>query len=394
MEYIIWILFIIDAATMIFFYGLAAHLRLYPYLYFTTAYRKYSRNYFPRIAVFIPCKESGEEFENKIREFTSLRHPDIRIFFIVENTSEPAYAAIEREIAGTPDCYLVTAGSASSCSQKNHNLLAGIEASGEKDDVYLFLDASTKVTRKQLRRLIMPLSADNVSATTGFQWCRMQTRTFSEHLFSFMMAIQWFGIGQSFMNFLWGGMMAVKRTCFEQLGIKHYWAKTVVDDMTLVRIIRKSGARSVYVPFCINEVHRKTGSTAQTIRWFIRQILYVKYYLPALWLAGIAPLVYTAVRILILLPILCLTVIAPSPFLAHLSMLSACYLVLTLGYSYLIKRKCRDNNSSLLWVLLSPLYVILASISAAITVFARNLKWKDSTYIMGSKGIVKAIRGR
>jgi hypothetical protein len=101
---------------------------------------------------------------------------------------------------------------------------------------------------------------------------------------------------------LWGGSMAIRRRDFEELDIAGLWGKTAVDDMSLSRQVSTHGGSAVVVPTCITTTDDLIESVYGGMRWFERQIMFLKAYYRRLWLYGAAPIALAGLAIVLWLP--------------------------------------------------------------------------------------------
>ncbi len=366
--------------------------KYYRVLFKRSALKKYKQQYSPRMSIFIPCKGSDQQFERNIQHFLRAGYQKAKVFFIVESRKDEAYALIRQQIKRCPNAYLVVAGRSKYCGQKNYNLLQGINASEEQDEVYVFLDAHTIISARQVQELILPLSDANVTAAVGFRWNILQEKTFGERLHAFMVALQWGAIHCFWLNPVWGGATAIKREHFEKMGVRDYWAKTVVDDMTLQQMIQKQGRKAVFVPSCVMETDHTIKDVKSAVQWFKRQTLYVKFYLRPLWLGMLALLLYAAVHVVGLPFLLAYAAIYPSKKLAFFAGMKATFTLLTMLFALLLKRPGDEKNSALFWFVFSPLYLLLSAWAGFLGLFTRVIGWKDIAYRLDYHGIVKEIQ--
>jgi len=385
---------IVDGIVILAVYSFTISSRLYSSLYRRFYLKKYHKHYSSalKISIFVPCKGVDEHFESNIRAFLTNHYHRTSVFFIVENQDDPAYPVIEKLIGDAHHAYLVVAGLAKSCGQKNHNLLQGIKASEEKDDVYVFLDSYSTITEQQLRDLILPLTDPSVTVSVGFKWNILSQKTIGERLHAFMIGLQWSLLNSVFVPAVWGGATAIRRESFEKMGVREYWAKTVVDDMTLVRLLQGQRKKSVFVPTCMKEETHNTFKTIkESILWFKRQVLYVKFYLRLYWLCTLALLLCSAANIVSFPFLLVCAVLYPGKKIALFTVTTGIFTAFVMGYGLLLKKSGDDNHSKLSWFLLSPLYIVLTCCAYLLGMFTKVLYWKGISYHLDYHGYVKRI---
>ncbi|XP_072992451.1 uncharacterized protein [Typha latifolia] len=103
----------------------------------------------PRVSVVMPLKGLGEHnFQNWRSQITSLYGGPLEFLFVVESTNDPAYHAVSRLITDFKDnidAKIVVAGLSTTCSQKIHNQLVGVERMHKDSKYVLFLDDDVRL---------------------------------------------------------------------------------------------------------------------------------------------------------------------------------------------------------------------------------------------------------
>ncbi|XP_061951669.1 uncharacterized protein LOC133674526 isoform X2 [Populus nigra] len=98
----------------------------------------------PRVSVVMPLKGFGEHnLHNWRSQIISLYGGPLEFLFVVESTEDPAYHAVSRlisDIKDNIDARVVVAGLSTTCSQKIHNQLIGVEQMHKDSKYVLFLD--------------------------------------------------------------------------------------------------------------------------------------------------------------------------------------------------------------------------------------------------------------
>ncbi|OEL33636.1 hypothetical protein BAE44_0005344 [Dichanthelium oligosanthes] len=103
----------------------------------------------PRVSVIMPLKGFGEHnLQNWRTQITSLYGGPLEFLFVVESKDDPAYHAVYRLIAEYKDnleAKVVVAGFSTTCSQKIHNQLIGVEKMHKDTKYVLFLDDDVRL---------------------------------------------------------------------------------------------------------------------------------------------------------------------------------------------------------------------------------------------------------
>ncbi|KAF6141729.1 hypothetical protein GIB67_027907 [Kingdonia uniflora] len=103
----------------------------------------------PRVSVVMPLKGFGEHnLQNWRSQITSLYGGPLEFLFVVESTEDPAYRAVSlllSDFKDNIDAKIVVAGLSTTCSQKIHNQLVGVENMHEDSKYVLFLDDDVRL---------------------------------------------------------------------------------------------------------------------------------------------------------------------------------------------------------------------------------------------------------
>jgi cellulose synthase/poly-beta-1,6-N-acetylglucosamine synthase-like glycosyltransferase len=103
----------------------------------------------PRVSVVMPLKGFGEHnLHNWRSQITSLYGGPLEFLFVVESTEDPAYHAVSRLLSMYQDhveAKVVVAGLSTTCSQKIHNQLIGVEKMHKDTKYVLFLDDDVRL---------------------------------------------------------------------------------------------------------------------------------------------------------------------------------------------------------------------------------------------------------
>jgi hypothetical protein len=194
--------------------------------------------------------------------------------------------AIEGLVAKSARMDVKTVGPVTSsgfrCAQKNFNLLHGIEHAeslGGPLEIYAFCDGDLVVTRSWLREMVHPIAAGESEGSTSFHFVEAQGRSVLGALHG--MAETW----QSLAALLcrgaaWGGSMAIRRRVFHQVRLADVWRETVVDDMTMSKVIKAQRVRVAAVPQFLVTSKSEITSYRGFVRWLGRQFFFVKIYSP------------------------------------------------------------------------------------------------------------------
>jgi hypothetical protein len=240
----------------------------------------------PAAHVFVCIKGKLPDLAESVRALEEQDYRgSYRVTYIVEQ-DDPAHEAIERLVAKSARMDVKTVGPVTSsgfrCAQKNFNLLHGIEHAeslGRPLEIYAFCDGDLVVTRTWLREMVHPIAAGESEGSTSFHFVEAQGRSVLGALHG--MAETW----QSLAALLcrgaaWGGSMAIRRRVFHQVRLADVWRETVVDDMTMSKVIKAQRVRVAAVPQFLVTSKSEITSYRGFVRWLGRQFFFVKIYSP------------------------------------------------------------------------------------------------------------------
>ncbi len=353
----------------------------------------YNHSYRPRCSIILPCKGVPRNFESNIQSFLKLDYKDYEVIYTVEREDDPAIPIIKRVAGEDPRASIVVAGLTSTCSQKNHNIIAALDKA-DNPDVYVFADSDIEIHDNWLKELILPLSQPNITVTTGFRWLYSSTgkmgglanayqNSMLFVLFSFASYIQDVG--------LWGGSMAMKKEDFDKLGVLEYWAKTVVDDMSLSRIVMKKSKKTIMVSTCIIPTDDTLETLGESIRWFERQVMFLKAYQKRLWYFAV--MLVTACLILqISLPVnIFISYFTEESFFdigGASSLIFNCGIMAIVSlYPFLGK-----HPKIVRFIFLQPISLFTILYSVLKTLFTNTIKWSGFNYKLNFSGNVVSIK--
>ncbi len=274
------------------------------FIYTRSVVRRYKGPYTPRCTIVLPCKGIPKNLDRNLNAFLSQDYPNYEFIFTVENENDPAYAIIKAAIANKPQAKIVVAGLATTCCQKNKNMLAALEIA-TNPEVYVFADADIGPTASWLKDLVLPLSDPKTTIATGFRWLMPEKGTLAELVHFYMNAFLYILYSPtSYMGQVhaWGGSMAIRKADFERCGIAKRWAETAVDDSSMCEEVLKHKGTSVLVPLCITQTNDLIQTVGGAITWFERQMMYLKLYQTPIWI-GTVPVILFGMAMQLWLPI-------------------------------------------------------------------------------------------
>src|SRR5262245_18095653 len=348
-------------------------------------------DYCPDVLLIIPVRGVPNTLSELCRSLCQQTYRPYRVVFAVESTSDPAYAALQ-SLAGGPPIEIVVAGPALKRGQKVQNLLAALDTVRPTDSVIVFADADIVPMADWLTRLVSPLSDPDTTVVSGYRWMVPDDTRWSSAFVclanaSIVTLPRW-GIW----NLAWGGSIAIRRVSLDELKVREYWSRSVLDDLPLTRAVRLQGRR-VYCPYGALVPSPVSFSWKEGIAFGRRQYLFARWYaprhctlaafgttLPLLGWAFAIPLAMTGDRIAIA------TILVANAFDQVRARLRR-----------RIPRKLWgiDHRDRMTWLdrWATPLWLAFHAAVIWSTLFGRSLTWGGRTYWVDSKLYVRKIVG-
>jgi cellulose synthase/poly-beta-1,6-N-acetylglucosamine synthase-like glycosyltransferase len=286
-----WYCYIAWAAVLVQLLFVYSAARNYRYVRAKSAMRK-EAIYRPRTTLIIPCKGLDARFHSNIESFLGQEYDNYRLFFVVENESDPAYRelhALKSKLAGSSraiEIRILVAGSSQTSSQKIFNLLCAYRQAPEDSEVLAFADSDVHVQRDWLVRLIRPLRRPCCGVTTGYRWFVPLDNNLATLAMSAINGAVAQFLGNNPFNHAWGGSMAVRIEDFRRLGIPEVWSSTLSDDLSVSRAVKRAGMRITFVPECLVASFESTTWT-KLFEFGRRQFLITRVYAPWTWWLGL-----------------------------------------------------------------------------------------------------------
>lgn len=198
----------------------------------------------PRVSVVMPLKGFGEHnLHNWRSQITSLYGGPLEFLFVVESTEDPAYHAVSQLLSDFKDeveAKIVVAGLSTTCSQKIHNQLVGVEKMHKDSKYVLFLDDDVRLHPGSIGALTAEMEKNpEIFIQTGYPLDLPSGSLGSYCIYEYHMpcSMGFATGGKTF--FLWGGCMMMHAEDFRRdnygvvSGLKDGGYS---DDMTLAAI--------------------------------------------------------------------------------------------------------------------------------------------------------------
>ena len=240
----------------------------------------------PRVGVIIPLTGNTPVMEACLESLLDQSYPNYEAIFVTCNSNDPAVQIVSRVIQTKRNARHIVSGAASRCSQKNHNLLAGLADLDSSIEILVFCDSTHWAPQRFLADLVSPIVSGKAVMTTGFHRvvpgdCRLPTLG----MLVSVMAIHLLQAIESITQ-PWGGATAISRRSFEENRISALWDENVVDDVSMYTLLAKAGirVRPVSSACLLTPVGGLTFRAWH--KWLKRQLFFLKVCQPATWVAS------------------------------------------------------------------------------------------------------------
>ena len=241
---------------------------------------------YPRVALIVPLTGNSPEMPAALTSLLTQTYPNYETVLVTRDPEDPATSLVRRLLSRHRNVRHIVSGPASGCSQKNHNILAGLGVLDDSVEILVFCDSTHEAPPNFLQELIHPLATGAAVLTTGFH--RIIPGDARVATLGMLLTVLTIHLLHSLPSVIlpWGGATAILRSVFGESGVEGVWGSSMLDDLPLGRRLLRFGIRVVPVA----AANMSTKLTGQTLEgwstWLTRQILYAKYCLPLSWLAA------------------------------------------------------------------------------------------------------------
>jgi len=344
----------------------------------------------PKVGVIIPVAGQRAGMETALRSLLEQDYPCYEVVFVTAETDDPAVPCLQKLAAECAHARHVTAGRASRCGQKNHNILCGIAALGKNADIYAFCDSTHTAPRAFLRTLVQPVAAGETAFSTGYHV--VDALDDQPVTLGYQITVIFMRLVQAVSVFTqpWGGAMTISRPAFERYRIEELWAVNVVDDCSLAGLLTARRGHMHLCPAALLRTPIAAHARKQWVAWFDRQILFLKFCTPAMWhLMGLG-------LVLLFVPTLCsLALLVSRPIFGCAPVWSApaaaAHLVFLLYFALALRDFSARRTPAPAWLRAFVLNYWLLGWVYVRSITCRHLHWHDTTYHVGAGGRVISL---
>jgi cellulose synthase/poly-beta-1,6-N-acetylglucosamine synthase-like glycosyltransferase len=339
------------------------------------------------VALLVPVAGAAADLTTNLRSLLTQDYPDYQVILVTKDLADPATSVIAALIPEYTHTRLILSGPAVSCGQKNHNLLAGLQAAGETPEVLVFCDSTHLAPANWLKAMVLPLVRGE-AVVSGYHHVLPQDQGLAVWGRTITVLILFLVKGISWLNQPWGGATAIKRRLFEDLQVARLWAHNVVDDVSLGVLLQEQGLR-VGLAAENSLITPLSGETLGGWRdWLTRQWLYLKFCLPGTWLA-VGLLFYLLAGLVLWSWLSLLT--APLGFSGALVWPGAVFLAALTGLALALKTLHPQPSPLGAWLTAFYAAIFMAAWCHLRTWRMREMRWRGISYRVGWKGRVVGI---
>jgi ceramide glucosyltransferase len=241
---------------------------------------------YPRVALIVPLTGNSPDMEPALKSLLNQSYPNYETVLVTRDLQDPVTDLVRALLARHPRSRHIVSGPAAGCSQKNRNILAGVGALDDAVEILVFCDSTHQARPNFLRELIHPLVTGAASLTSGFHRiipgdARVPTLGMLQTVLTLHLLHGFAAIALP-----WGGATAMPRSVFHAYGIAGVLRQNVLDDFPLGQRLLRFGIRTVPVAAAILDTPLAGQTLGGWDTWLTRQLLYLKYCLPGVWLAA------------------------------------------------------------------------------------------------------------
>ncbi len=240
------------------------------------------------VTLIAPCKGIDPGFEENVAAVLSQQYRGFwEVIFVVESEDDPAYAVLNRILKANSSsrASLRVAGVTENCSQKIHNMLAGVAQADLRSEVLAFVDSDVRPGSDWLAHLTAPLSRFEYPVSTGYRWYVPEQGGWASATRAVWNALVSTVGDPSWRAYVWGGSFALRRQDYTRMSIERLWRNALSEDMLLTNEVYRTGRKVAFVCKCVIPSHEDC-SWKDGFDFMCRQSLVARVYAAPMWLAG------------------------------------------------------------------------------------------------------------
>jgi cellulose synthase/poly-beta-1,6-N-acetylglucosamine synthase-like glycosyltransferase len=237
----------------------------------------------PKATTILSVRGADPNLTDCVHALLNQDYPDYAVQIVVDSVIDPAWDLIQKTVHNSKFKHVQVKPLATrhnTCSLKCSALIQAISELDESSEVVAFVDADVVTQTNWLRRLVIPLSTEDVGITTAIRWFMpsdVQYGTLVRYFWNLLGSV-----GAYIVRASWGGSMAMKKSVLTEGKILEAWQYALVEDAMLPKEISKLGLKVKYVPLLM--INQERCDLAGCWRFITRQVLFTRLYNKLVWL--------------------------------------------------------------------------------------------------------------
>ncbi len=343
-----------------------------------------------KVNIIVPLAGYTDSLLPQLQSIISQTYPFSKLICVTEDKVDKAVPVILKLTDADQRIIHVSAGRTTSCSQKNHNLIAGLEHITADCDILVFCDAGHEAPKNLLENLLTPFH-DNTSMTTSSGYHHVYPASKCLAIYCRAVCVSTLHMLRRipFMSQPWGGATAVRLTDFKTMNVAKTWSSTIVDDVTLANLLQERGKKLIIPRNADTRTYIHSKSFSSMIDWLVRQIAYLKFIFPATWVFLGVALFLLSFGVYCSMATLLMNLFCPLP--AQGLFFSTLYLMLFIIFSMSLRIYHPSPGAAAYWYTSCLLCPPIACWCHAKTWFSSKIYWGDTTYTVIKRGVVVGI---
>lgn len=242
----------------------------------------------PRAVLLVPCAGAGPGLRENVLSVLEQDYPGrLEVLFVTPSEADPAYAAIRSALAAHPGgarARLLASGlRPERSSGKIADLLFALGHLPPEAELLLFADGDVRLPRQWARALAGGLGDPAAGAATAVMlYVPARLGLWS------LLRLAWTAWGMPYLEWLGvpaGHSLALSRRDFERLGVAGLWSRSLMEDLSLGALLRRSGLRVRFCPRAL-PVSAEGCSAGELFAVFNRWVAMFRVYDKRVWVQG------------------------------------------------------------------------------------------------------------
>ncbi len=249
-----------------------------------------SNSEFPasKTAVILSVRGADPLLGRCIEGLCRLNHPNYELFFVLDHEKDPAADVLKNVLKNVQESIPsekihleILQNPLKTCSLKCSALIQVLSRLDDSFELAAFIDGDTIPFPEWLNELTRPFCDPKTDFVTGYRWfvpASGNVGSYMRYFWNLASFVQMF-----LFHVLWGGSFAVRTASIARIGMLENLAQSLVEDTSSSKLCARNGGRLVFAP-CVLTACRERCSIRFAHRWCARQMLWVKLYLPGIWM--------------------------------------------------------------------------------------------------------------